>query len=749
MHLRRRRVALLTTFLLSILLAGGASAQLTPRPDRMGRLSGKIVLEGSDRPAPGVTVTVEGTALTATVGSDGHFLFAEIPQGSYRLVAGGIGFEPAVIEGVQVTFAKTTEISITVRATTLPSEDPIVTPGKRLQTRRETSSSLHVVTANEISLRNVNTLERLLEGAPGTMSGGGRVSIRGSDGSGYGVGSRVMVLVDGFPVLLPDNGMIPSTTLPLEIADQVEVIKGAASVLHGSGAIGGVVNVVTREPAEQTQGMIRGYTGVFTPPGAEEIQWWGSGIQRFAGVEGYLSRKAGSIGLMLGGATHHDDGYRQNDDRDRFNIHGKIIWTLNPRSSLRLSASIAGDDQGGFTSWRASDSTLLAQTTTDSVARRIVRETNMLTGELRGYISQLFSYVARGGIFNAARYDSSAPGNGMRGSVEASRYFGELQMNSRINRSVMFTYGGAMQFEVGSSELYGSQLTRSTGLFAQMEFGNNLDITATIGGRLDMLLAPGASVYREIHLSPRIGLAYHPFDATTLRFSIGRAFRAPTILERYLTSTIAGLTFVPNRNLASERTWEGELGMSHEMRFDGLTLTADAAVFVNEHFGLIEPVLNAANREITYLNATRARVLGAELMATAILIRLPMRFSFDLSTFAPRDLRLGLDLPGRSRVISHLSVAWTPGAWTLSLDYRYLSRPERVEETIGWIIPGAATQFETSNVDFRIAVDLRSLTQLPFVGTLTTRNLLQDRYTNAVGSLGAIRNVEAGIEGRF
>jgi iron complex outermembrane receptor protein len=715
----------------------------------MGRLSGRIVLEGSDRPAPGVTVTVEGTALSAIVGSDGRFMFMQIPQGTYRLVAGGIGFETVVIERVEVEFAKTTDISITVRATTLPSEDPIVTPGKRLQTRRESSSSLYVVTASEISLRNVNTLDRLLEGVPGVMSGAGAVSIRGSDGSGYGIGSRVMLLVDGFPVLTPDNGMIPSTTLPLHIADQVEVIKGAASVLHGSGAVGGVVNVVTREPAEQMQGMVRAYTGVFTPPGSEEIQWWGSGIQRFAGAEGYFSRKAGSIGLMLGGGTHHDDGYRQNDDRDRYNVHGKIIWTLSPRSSFRLSASIAGDDHGGFTNWRASDSSLLAQSTSDSVSHRIVNESNLLAGELRGYISQLFSYVARGGIYNTTRYDSSAPGNGMRGPADASRYFGELQMNSRINRNVMFTYGGAMQFDVATSEIYGSQVTRATGLFAQMEFGNNIDIDATIGGRLDMLLAPGAAVYREIHISPRVGLAYHPFDATTLRFSIGRAFRAPTIVERYLHSTIAGLTFVPNRALASERTWQGELGASHEIRIDGVTLTADAAVFVHEHFGLIEPVLNAVNREISYLNITRARVLGAEMMLTGILIHLPLRFSVDLSTFAPRDLRLGADLPGRSNFISHASLAWTPGAWTLSLDYRYLSRPQRVEESVGWIIPDAATQFETSNIDVRIAVDLRSLAKLPFVGTLTTRNLLQDRYTNAVGSIGPIRNVEAGIEGRF
>ena len=70
-------------------------------------------------------------------------------------------------------------------------------------------------------------------------------------------------------------------------------------------------------------------------------------------------------------------------------------------------------------------------------------------------------------------------------------------------------------------------------------------------------------------------------------------------------------------------------------------------------------------------------------------------------------------------------------------------------DAVGAIIPDAGAQFETSNFDFRIALDLRPLARIPVVGTVTTRNLLQDRYTNAVGSLGPIRHIEAGVEARF
>ena len=76
----------------------------------------------------------------------------------------------------------------------------------------------------------------------------GEPQIRSGSGFSYGAGSRVMVMVDDLPVLSGDAGRPTWGFLPLENLEQIEVIKGASSVLYGSAALSGVINIRTRYP---------------------------------------------------------------------------------------------------------------------------------------------------------------------------------------------------------------------------------------------------------------------------------------------------------------------------------------------------------------------------------------------------------------------------------------------------------------------------------------------------------------------
>ena len=79
----------------------------------------------------------------------------------------------------------------------------------------------------------------------------GQVSIRGSIGYSRGVGSRVLLLIDRFPALSADNGEIKLDAIPIDQIASVEIIKGAGSALYGTGALGGIINVITHKPAQQ------------------------------------------------------------------------------------------------------------------------------------------------------------------------------------------------------------------------------------------------------------------------------------------------------------------------------------------------------------------------------------------------------------------------------------------------------------------------------------------------------------------
>ncbi|GIV43366.1 MAG: hypothetical protein KatS3mg035_0489 [Bacteroidia bacterium] len=73
-------------------------------------------------------------------------------------------------------------------------------------------------------------------------------NIRGSAGYTYGSGTRVLTMLDGLPMISADRSGTNFDMLPTDNIKQVEVIKGASSVLFGAGAMGGVINVLTADP---------------------------------------------------------------------------------------------------------------------------------------------------------------------------------------------------------------------------------------------------------------------------------------------------------------------------------------------------------------------------------------------------------------------------------------------------------------------------------------------------------------------
>ena len=81
------------------------------------------------------------------------------------------------------------------------------------------------------------------------------------------------MLVDGFPLLAADLGDIKWDAVPLHQVERVEVIKGAGSALYGTGALGGVINVLTRDPARKPGTRFRLLSGLYSPPAHRGWRW--------------------------------------------------------------------------------------------------------------------------------------------------------------------------------------------------------------------------------------------------------------------------------------------------------------------------------------------------------------------------------------------------------------------------------------------------------------------------------------------
>ena len=135
----------------------------------------------------------------------------------------------------------TTALRVALQAQVQDQKTVVVSAGKRRQAIEEIPVSMEILRPQLIDNKGITDLEQAVDQTPGVYTMDGQVSIRGGSGFAYGTGSRVLLLWNGMPLLSGYAGDTQWNAIPMEQASQVEVMKGAASVLYGSGALNGVI----------------------------------------------------------------------------------------------------------------------------------------------------------------------------------------------------------------------------------------------------------------------------------------------------------------------------------------------------------------------------------------------------------------------------------------------------------------------------------------------------------------------------
>ena len=210
-----------------------------------GIIAGTVLDSGSHLPLPAANIIVEGTMLGAMSGREGQYRIPEVPEGLHRIRFSVMGYRTEVRQ-VSVRSGVTNTIDVELQQIPLALPDVVVTAARKEQRIDEAASSVAVVTSRELEARSAPRLDTVLPLVPGVTMIDDQLGIRGSTGYNRGAGGRVLVLLDGVPALGGDTGNVRWDTLPAEVVERVEIVKGAASSLYGSSAMGGVVNVLTR-----------------------------------------------------------------------------------------------------------------------------------------------------------------------------------------------------------------------------------------------------------------------------------------------------------------------------------------------------------------------------------------------------------------------------------------------------------------------------------------------------------------------
>ncbi|MGB3091822.1 MAG: TonB-dependent receptor [Candidatus Zixiibacteriota bacterium] len=207
------------------------------------KIEGHIYDRDDGHRVPGAIVGIAGTSYQRRADNSGYFFFEKIPTGTYSLKVSCPGYENQAVSPLNVSEDITTRIDVHLRRKTF------VLPGLEVTAEKEPVRITSVETLDKQQIRRMQarTLAEVIENVSGVFvqgsggaGGSGQVSIRGSSPE------HVLVLVDGHKINPSGSGVADLNTIPLEMVERVEILKGGQSARWGADALGGVINVVTR-----------------------------------------------------------------------------------------------------------------------------------------------------------------------------------------------------------------------------------------------------------------------------------------------------------------------------------------------------------------------------------------------------------------------------------------------------------------------------------------------------------------------
>ena len=699
-----------------------------------------VVLSAEDSSAiAGATVMLQSRAQgkqmrTGTLsGIDGSFGFQKMPPGNYRLSVSMIGYKKA-IRTVSAGNSGAEALRIYLITSPIRTYQVVVTASKRRQLLTNVPVSMSLISSASLQRRDVVSLSDALRYVPGVNFVQDQLNIRGSSGYARGIGSRVLLLIDGIPLLTGDTGQAVWESIPVSDIERVEVMKGAGSALYGSSALGGVIDVITKNNVDVNSTSVRMYGGFYQQP--TYASWrWSSHPRYFQGASITHSQPIGlgDFGVTASLSYKRDDGYIQNDFFRRMNLFAETAGTIGSNQSLKILGNLFDQYSGNFLYWEDINHAL--QPSENSLGQWVKSTRANLAGIYTNVVSDNFLYILRGSYYYNYWYDNfgSTP-TGIGDTSNSSTGYLEYQGTWNASPSTVLTFGADGELDFINSNSFTNKQSNSGAVYLQAE--QRIDsLRATVGGRYDYEKIEGKASFNQ--LNPKIGLVYDIGSGTALRASIGTGFRAPSVGETYASIQSGGVAIVPNPNLLPERSLSEEIGGIVPLSFYGLI---NAAIFQSDYWNMIEPEFNNSG-QITFQNVTRARIQGYEIDASSDVGTDFLTMKASYTYIYPLDITNHDILKYRSRELFYLSAEFQKSIYRASVDFRYISKFENYDRQLVQlgIVRNGNERVPAYITDVRGGVDLSSI-GVPLDVDLVINNLFNYYYVEMIGNMAPLRN---------
>ncbi len=526
---------------------------------------GHVVDATTKEHIPGITIQIKGTNFGTSTDATGHYFLRNVRPGTITLIMRGVGYlsqEKTVV----VEKNKVVEVNFEAYEDAVNIDEVVVTANRQATLRRLAPTIVNVVGEEVFSRVNANNLAQGIIFQPGVRvenncqnCGFNQVRINGLDGR------YTQILIDSRPIFSALAGVYGIEQIPTNMIDRVEVVRGGGSALFGSSAIGGVVNIITKEPVGNSFsfGESLTFTGMKNP-------------DNNISMNASLVSDDNKAGAMIFGQTRYRQEWDANNDgySELGRLNSRSLGTrafLRTTDYTKLTAEFhtiqeyrRGGDHIDWPDHVASISEHVDHSIFSSNAKFDAFSSDYkhhLLTYISGQIVNRKSYYGgigelqddKGNTLGQLGFPIPAEQYGINfGVSKGNTYMGGLQYSYDFDRLLFMP----AQVLIGAEYVYDhlsdvmplrnwlaekdskgnlielfpkiDQKINNWSQLAQIEWKNDM-FSILLGARLDENSAVGRPIF-----SPRATLRYNPTKNVNFRLSYAKGFRAPQVFDEDL-----------------------------------------------------------------------------------------------------------------------------------------------------------------------------------------------------------------------
>ena len=523
---------------------------------------GHVINKSSGEHLPFVTIQLKGTTIVTTTDHTGHYFLKNLPEGTFTVVVKMVGYKTQE-KKVAIKHDATQELNFALASDDVDLDEVVVSANRNETQRRLAPNLVNVIGGKLFDITQSTYLAQGLNFQPGVRTedncqncGFTQVRINGLDGH------YSQILVDSRPVFSSLNGVYGLEQIPANMIDRVEVVRGGGSALFGASAIGGTINIITKEPIRNSASF--GHT-FMSQGGSNSFDNVTTGNVSLVTDDNKAGIYAYGQTRTRQGYDYDGDGYTELPELNNQTFGLNSYLRLSPYSKLSLQYhGIHEFRRGGNKLDQAPHEANIAEQAEHNIQGGGLTY-NFYSPDEKNRLSAYFSFqtTARksyyGGIGEGTDEDIETAENAygttrnftyVAGTQYVHSFDKLLFMPSDLTLGAEYSYDGIKDVILGYDRNF-KQDVRIGSFFFQNEWKNK-QWSFLLGGRLDK-----HNLVDQVIFSPRANLRFNPTENVNLRITYAGGFRAPQAFDEDLHVGVVGgerLVTILAKNLKEERS---------------------------------------------------------------------------------------------------------------------------------------------------------------------------------------------------